>query len=97
MADKNKIMVYRNWCKRCGICRAFCPKKVLLIDESGYPYLKDAKLCTGCGLCETRCPDFALVLVKGEKPYELIESKEEIPQVSGGGIENAEIPNSPGK
>jgi 2-oxoglutarate ferredoxin oxidoreductase subunit delta len=93
MIVTNKIIVYRNWCKRCGICTAFCPKKILQVDAGGYPYLKDNKVCTGCGLCELRCPDFALVVEKGEKPFEIVEVKEEMPVVPGG-IENAEVPNN---
>ena len=57
-----KIKIYKKWCKRCGICIAFCPKKALEADQAGYPSLKDNKTCTGCGLCELLCPDFAIVV-----------------------------------
>ncbi|MBN2187324.1 MAG: 4Fe-4S binding protein [Dehalococcoidia bacterium] len=57
-----KIKIYKNWCKRCGICIAFCPKKALEADQDGNPSLKDNKTCTGCGLCELLCPDFAIVV-----------------------------------
>ena len=92
-----KVTVYRNWCKKCGICIAFCPKKVLQEDESGYPILKDSDGCIGCGLCELRCPDFALVMDNGKKVLEQPEIKEEISEVSGGGLENVEIANTSGK
>ena len=29
----SKIEINRKWCKGCGICAAFCPKKVLGLDE----------------------------------------------------------------
>ena len=62
MAKKGKhaIEVYQSWCKRCGICVAFCPAGVLDQDESGTPYVKDPDRCTGCQLCQLRCPDFAI-------------------------------------
>jgi len=62
MAKKGKytIEVYKSWCKRCGICAAFCPADVLAQDENGLPYVKDVERCTGCQLCELRCPDFAI-------------------------------------
>jgi len=55
-----KLKVYKKWCKRCGICVAFCPGKALSTDRDGFPYLADEKSCDRCGLCELRCPDFAI-------------------------------------
>ena len=63
----NKVKIYRGWCKKCGICVAFCPKQVLAIDKSSYPVVKYPESCTGCGLCEIRCPDFAIVVHKNEE------------------------------
>ncbi|HSR13831.1 MAG TPA: 4Fe-4S binding protein [Thermodesulfobacteriota bacterium] len=60
--EKTKIEVYKSWCKRCGICVAFCPVNVLAQDETGTPYVKDPERCTACRLCELRCPDFAINL-----------------------------------
>ncbi len=56
------IDIFKAWCKGCGICVAFCPKKALALDEAGYPYVKDADACASCGLCELRCPDFAITV-----------------------------------
>ena len=64
-----KIDIYRGWCKKCGICIAFCPRKVLKADKASYPVIKNPEKCTGCRLCETRCPDFAIVVHKDEKGY----------------------------
>jgi 2-oxoglutarate ferredoxin oxidoreductase subunit delta len=58
--DKPSIEIYKSWCKRCGICVAFCPAEVLAQDDSGVVYVKDPERCTGCQLCELRCPDFAI-------------------------------------
>jgi 2-oxoglutarate ferredoxin oxidoreductase subunit delta len=69
MAKKGKhtIEVYKSWCKRCGICVAFCPAGVLAPDEAGVPYVKDPDRCTGCQLCELRCPDFAINVLTPKK------------------------------
>jgi len=50
------------WCKNCGICAAFCPKKALVADERGRPTFAEPEACTGCEMCVLRCPDFALTL-----------------------------------
>ena len=62
----NKVKIYRGWCKKCGICIAFCPKQILEADEVSYVIVKDPEKCTGCGLCEVRCPDSAIVVYKDE-------------------------------
>jgi 2-oxoglutarate ferredoxin oxidoreductase subunit delta len=67
---KNTIEIYKSWCKRCGICVAFCPAEALAQDESGNVYVKDPERCTGCQLCEWRCPDFAIHVRKAAKQEE---------------------------
>ena len=52
--------IFRDWCKRCGICVAFCPKKVLGRDETGAPRIERPEDCIGCRFCELHCPDFAI-------------------------------------
>ena len=64
---KNQVEIYRGWCKKCGICVAFCPHDVLDTGEDGYPFVKDPERCTGCDLCEIRCPDFAIVVSRDEE------------------------------
>jgi len=58
------IDIYEAWCKRCGICVAFCPKGVLERDDKGYPYPANPDACTGCKWCELRCPDFAIAVME---------------------------------
>ncbi len=53
-------------CKGCGICAAFCPKKVLSVSELGKVQGKDAEACIACGQCEMRCPDYAVFVDKEE-------------------------------
>ncbi|MBF0223813.1 MAG: 4Fe-4S binding protein [Desulfobacterales bacterium] len=50
----------RDWCKGCGICVYFCPKKVLIMDESGKAKAENIENCIVCRLCEIRCPDLAI-------------------------------------
>ena len=54
--------VFRDWCKRCGICRAFCPKNVIGQDELGGPVFERPEDCIGCRFCELHCPDFAITV-----------------------------------
>ncbi|HEU65796.1 MAG TPA: 4Fe-4S dicluster domain-containing protein [Chloroflexi bacterium] len=62
----NRVEIYQGWCKKCGICIAFCPKNILEADEQSFPVIRDLEQCTGCKLCETRCPDFAIVVFEDE-------------------------------
>ncbi len=65
-----RINIYRDWCKSCGICAAFCPKQCLSLDPEGAPVVDHAERCTGCRWCELHCPDFAICV------REAVESKE---------------------
>ena len=66
-----EIDVFRDWCKSCGICAAFCPRECIELDDDGIPRV-DSKRCTGCGWCELHCPDFAISVhhKDGEHPKE---------------------------
>lgn len=69
MSEKTvRINIDEKACKRCGICIAFCPRKVFLA-ENGKPVVANPEVCTRCMLCELRCPDYAIV-VGGEKKDE---------------------------
>lgn len=63
MKKKKKLTINREWCKGCGICVAFCPKGVLVLDEEGKACWAHPEKCKNCGLCELRCPDIAMELV----------------------------------
>ena len=53
-------VIFRDWCKACGICIAFCPKKVFKRGEDGKPVVDQPDNCIGCLFCELHCPDFAI-------------------------------------
>ncbi|MGA2402100.1 MAG: 4Fe-4S binding protein [Syntrophobacteraceae bacterium] len=55
-----EIDIFRDWCKSCGICAAFCPRECIRLDDEGVPTNVDSDRCTGCGWCELHCPDFAI-------------------------------------
>ncbi|MBO5492060.1 MAG: ferredoxin family protein [Pyramidobacter sp.] len=60
----SQITINRKWCKSCGICVAFCPKKVFDADRDGAPVVARPQDCVACTLCVMRCPDFALKVEK---------------------------------
>ncbi len=59
--QKKKLMINQAWCKGCGICAAFCPKKVLTVKNEKVT-AEHPEDCILCGQCELRCPDYAIYL-----------------------------------
>jgi 2-oxoglutarate ferredoxin oxidoreductase subunit delta len=53
-------LINRDWCKGCGICVHFCPKKVLELDDQEKVVAARPQDCVCCKLCELRCPDLAI-------------------------------------
>jgi len=60
-SKEKKLQINIKWCKGCGICVKFCPKKVLEIKDNKV-HIVDEEKCIKCGLCELRCPDYAIFL-----------------------------------
>lgn len=60
-------IIDESWCKGCGICVHFCPKKVLELDSNEKAVVARAEDCIGCKLCELRCPDLAIQILIEEK------------------------------
>lgn len=59
---QNRVVVYPDWCKGCGICVAFCPKQVLALGPDGKAAVVREEACVNCGFCEPHCPDFAILV-----------------------------------
>ncbi|MDY6953249.1 MAG: 4Fe-4S binding protein [Thermodesulfobacteriota bacterium] len=55
-------IIFRDWCKACGICSAFCPKHVIGRSDTGEPVIERPDDCIGCRFCELHCPDFAITI-----------------------------------
>ena len=67
MANENKELVVNvDWCKGCGICVAFCPRKVLEVKHEKV-VVSNPEACIKCALCELRCPDYAIFVREVEK------------------------------
>ena len=64
LSMKKELILNPDWCKGCGICAAFCPKKVLAVNEVGKVEAVAEENCIKCGQCEMRCPDYAILLDK---------------------------------
>jgi 2-oxoglutarate ferredoxin oxidoreductase subunit delta len=63
-----EVFVNEEFCKGCGICVHFCPKKAIRLAEEfntkgvNAPIPAEMKKCTGCRTCELYCPDFAIAI-----------------------------------
>jgi len=55
-------VIIRAWCKACGICREFCPQKIIGCNDMGAPVIEVPDDCIGCRFCEFHCPDFAITI-----------------------------------
>ena len=57
-------------CKGCELCRAFCPKGIIVmsvhINNKGYSPAAIERMdeCTGCRSCALVCPDGAISIYK---------------------------------
>ena len=65
---KPMIIIDEMYCKGCGICIHFCPKKVLKaskeVNSRGYyaPQVVNGVECSKCQQCVLYCPDFAIFI-----------------------------------
>jgi len=58
------LIIRTDWCKRCGICVAFCRRNVLGLRELEGIVLERPQECNGCRLCEEYCPDYAIEVIQ---------------------------------
>ncbi|GAB6157407.1 hypothetical protein JCM39194_06070 [Desulfotomaculum varum] len=61
------VTVNQAWCKKCGICIAFCSKGVLAFSAGNRLEVVRPDSCVACGLCESFCPDYAITLEVAEQ------------------------------
>jgi 2-oxoglutarate ferredoxin oxidoreductase subunit delta len=74
--NNRPVRIFEEWCKGCGICVAFCPKNVLILNHEGKAEVARLEDCIYCKLCEILCPDFAVNVQ--EKPQKEAEVKEKV-------------------
>lgn len=71
ISEKQKwsVIIKPDFCKACGYCINFCPRKILVPSKNynkkgyHYPEVTDESKCIGCRICEFMCPDFAIYIV----------------------------------
>ncbi len=65
-AVKHIVKINTEMCKGCGLCVAFCTKKMLResehLNKAGYHYAEpgDMDLCSGCMICTLVCPEVVI-------------------------------------
>lgn len=66
---KGRTIFDEQICKGCGVCVAFCPTKILVLDpqkinQKGYPTIRvtDPNKCIGCAFCAIMCPDSVITV-----------------------------------
>lgn len=64
--DAKKLIIDPSWCKGCGICAEFCPRRVLVMVD-GKAAIRDIAKCAYCKQCEQRCPDYAIYVEEKEE------------------------------
>jgi len=62
--DSSPVYIYYQWCKKCGICVAFCPTNCLGRKADGSPFVEHPEKCIHCETCDRLCPDFAITGAK---------------------------------
>ncbi len=65
-------LINRDWCKGCGICVHFCPKKVLELDSQEKVVAVRPEDCICCKLCELRCPDLAIEVITRQSDQDAV-------------------------
>lgn len=61
---RSYVHIFHEWCKGCGICVAFCPKKVLEMGADQKAHVVHPELCIKCYMCARRCPDLAVTVTE---------------------------------
>ena len=73
MAKRFQVVIDRERCKGCELCRSFCPKQLIEMDTQvnakGYCPAKMTRNdeCVGCTSCALVCPDCAIEIFAEEE------------------------------
>ena len=73
MAKRFQVVIDRERCKGCELCRSFCPKQLIEMDTQvnakGYCPAKMTRNdeCVGCTSCALVCPDCAIEIFAKEE------------------------------
>ena len=73
MAKRFQVVIDRERCKGCELCRSFCPKQLIEMDTQvnakGYCPAKMTRQeeCVGCASCALVCPDCAIEIFAKEE------------------------------
>lgn len=73
MARKFQVVIDRERCKGCELCRSFCPKQLIEMDTQvnakGYcpARMTRQEECIGCTSCALVCPDCAIEIFAEEE------------------------------
>jgi len=62
-----KIIIDRKLCKKCGICAAFCPKKVYSFNELDGSRVEKEEECIACEKCVIMCPEMAIEILNSKE------------------------------
>ena len=64
---KEKPVVDRDKCIKCGVCYLFCPDSAIKMVDEGY-FEADEDLCNGCGVSKSQCVTGCISMQKKELP-----------------------------
>jgi Pyruvate/2-oxoacid:ferredoxin oxidoreductase delta subunit len=70
-----QILVDKNKCTGCGICKEDCPKgqKIWVINDKAKA--TNLRYCHVCTICASKCPEQAITIVRDVKDDETIQSE----------------------
>ena len=66
----NRVSFNSERCKRCLLCTAVCPKKIVKLSDKlnskGYhpAEVTEQEKCIACAMCATMCPDTVITVEK---------------------------------